>query len=102
MIRLWPDEAVTLSLALSEGVESALSAAHLHTPAWAAVDAGNLADLPVLEGIETLVVFADHDAAGIKAAQKLVGRWRSAGRHAMAWMPTAERTDPNDAVKGVA
>ena len=102
VIRLWPDEAVTLSLALAEGIESALSAAYLHTPVWSAVDAGNLSELAVLEGIETLIVFADHDEAGVRAAQKLVGRWRSAERHAMAWMPTAERTDPNDAVRGVA
>ena len=102
VIRLWPDESVTLSVALAEGIESALSAAQLHSPVWAAVDAGNLGDLAVVDGIETLVVFADHDEAGITAARKIVTRWRRAGRQASAWMPTAERTDPNDAVRGVA
>lgn len=101
-IRLWPDDAVTRSLALAEGIESALSAARLHAPAWAAVDAGNLGDLPVVGGIETLAVFADHDAAGIAAARKLVARWRAAGRDARAWIPQAPKADPNDVLRGAA
>jgi len=102
VIRLWPDESVTVSLALAEGIESALSAAHLHSPAWATVDAGNMRDLPVLEGIEFLAVFADHDPTGVRAARSLVTRWRQAGRQATAWMPTAQKADPNDAVRGAA
>jgi len=65
VIRLWPDEAVTMSLALAEGIETALSGAHLHQPVWAAVDAGNLADLPVVSGIEVLVICADNDPTGV-------------------------------------
>lgn len=101
-IRLWPDDAVTRSLCVAEGIESALSAARLHAPAWAAVDAGNLADLPVVNGIETLAVFADHDAAGIAAARKLVARWRKAGWDARAWIPHAPKADPNDVLRGAA
>jgi hypothetical protein len=102
VIRLWPDEAVTISLALSEGVESALSAARLHTPVWSAIDAGNLSELPVVAGIAHVIVFADHDEPGIAAARKIVTRWRRAGRHATALMPLVPKTDLNDAVQGVA
>ena len=45
VIRLWPDTWVTQGLALAEGIETALAAAHTFTPIWSAIDAGNLADL---------------------------------------------------------
>ncbi len=80
VIRLWPEEAVTIALALAEGVESALAAAHVFTPIWATVDAGNMTGFPVLAGIEALTIFADHDEAGIKAARECAARWRDAGR----------------------
>ena len=73
-VRLWPDEAVTHGLALAEGVESALAAAHLFTPVWAAIDASNLSQFPVLAGIESLTIYADHDPAGIKAAKACASR----------------------------
>lgn len=79
-IRLWPDEAVTSALALAEGIESALAAAHVFTPTWATVDAGNLTTFPVLPGIESLTIFADHDDAGLRAARECGLRWRAAGR----------------------
>jgi hypothetical protein len=78
-IRLWPDEAVTRSLALAEGIESALAAAHVFTPVWATVDASNMAAFPVLPGIESLTIFADHDDAGLAAARECGVRWRDAG-----------------------
>ena len=80
VIRLWPDEAVTYGLAIGEGIETCLAAAHLFTPVWACVDAGNLARLPVLDGIEALTIFADHDAAGLKGARECARRWRESGR----------------------
>jgi putative DNA primase/helicase len=76
VVRLWPDEAVTTSLGLAEGIESALAAAHGFTPVWAAIDAGNMAALPVLAGIESLTLFIDHDAAGIRAGMACTERWR--------------------------
>ena len=47
---------MTYSIGLAEGIESALSLTHAHTPVWATVDAGNLSTLPVLAGIETVVL----------------------------------------------
>ncbi len=75
VIRLWPDEAVTLGLGIAEGIETALALAHRYTPVWCAIDAGNLAALPVLAGIENLVVAADYDIPGLKACQAVAHRW---------------------------
>lgn len=79
VIRLWPDEAVTTGLAIGEGIESALSVAHAYRPAWAAIDAGNLKALPVLPGIEHLVIAQDNDPAGRTAARECAARWAAAG-----------------------
>lgn len=94
VIRLWPDDEVCLSLGLAEGLESALSLAHAHAPVWCAIDAGNLAALPVVNGIESLVIGADHDEAGLKAAHALAARWVAAGREVCILAP--ERGDLND------
>lgn len=79
VIRLWPDEAVTAGLGVAEGIETALSLAHAISPVWACVDAGNLAALPVLQGIEALTIAADADAAGRAAAHECAERWARAG-----------------------
>lgn len=78
-IRLWPDEAVTTGLGVGEGIESCLSLAHAFTPVWSLVDAGNLAALPVLPGIEALSIAQDNDPAGRRAAQALADRYTAAG-----------------------
>lgn len=80
VIRLCPDEAVTTGLGVAEGIESALSLAWAFVPVWACIDAGNLAALPVLAGIEHLIIAADNDPAGQAAAQTCATRWAAAGR----------------------
>lgn len=97
-IRLWPDECVTYSLGIAEGIETALSLAHGHSPVWAAIDAGNLASFPVLTGIETLIIAADHDNAGMTAAAELGRRWADAGKVVKIVMPDTSGQDLNDAV----
>jgi len=94
VIRLWPDEAVTQGLGLAEGIETALSLAHAYQPAWAAISAGNMASLPVVGGIECLMIAADADTAGIEAANKLAETWHKAGR--TAFVAQSERGDLND------
>jgi phage/plasmid primase-like uncharacterized protein len=95
-IRLWPDEAMSTSLGAAEGIESALSLAHAHQPVWSLIDAGNLASLPVVAGIECLLIGADNDNAGIKAAHECGTRWRKAGTRVYIVTPPQERTDLND------
>ncbi len=65
-------------------------------PIWSAIDAGNLAALPVLDGVESLSVFADNDPAGTAAAQTLQGRWLDAGREARIIAAPEEGSDWND------
>lgn len=96
VIRLWPDEAVTTGLAVAEGIETALSLAHAFRPVWACIDAGNLAGLPVLAGIESLLIAADHDDVGIRAAETCAARWAAAGREVHIALPDRARTDIND------
>ncbi|MBK8762092.1 MAG: toprim domain-containing protein [Sulfuritalea sp.] len=75
VIRLWPDEAVTAGLGIAEGIETALSLAHGFTPVWACIDAGHLAKFPVLAGVQDLIIAADNDDAGRKAADECARRW---------------------------
>lgn len=96
VIRLWPDEAVTTGLAVAEGIETALSLAHAMAPVWACIDAGNLAALPVLSGIECLLIAADNDEAGIAAAESCGMRWAVAGREAHIVQAAARGADIND------
>lgn len=96
VIRLWPDSDVRYGLGIAEGIETALSAAHAYKPVWATVDAGNMAKFPLLDSIETLLIFADNDKAGLAAARACGSRWASAGREARLVIP--DRGDVNDAV----
>ena len=93
VIRLWPDEAVTTGLAVAEGIETALAMARSYKPVWSCIDAGNLTDLPILQGIETLVIGADHDPAGLKAATACADRWAAAGVDVRVIAPSAVRAD---------
>jgi hypothetical protein len=82
-IRLVDDAEVGQGLGLSEGIETGLAVmAAGWAPAWAAIDAGNLGAFPVLAGIESLTIFADHDKAGLQAGEMCRARWRAARREA--------------------
>lgn len=96
VIRLWPDEVVTHGLAIAEGIETALAAANVYTPVWAVIDAGNLTALPVLAGIESLLIVADHDPPGIKAAQECARRWAAASCQVRIAKPKTPGADAAD------
>lgn len=100
VIRLWPDEAVTTSLGIAEGIETALSLAWAHAPVWACIDAGNLATLPHLAGIECLVIGADNDPAGTAAAKECAQRWAAAD--AEVYVTRQTQNDLNDILKEAA
>ena len=82
-------------LGLAEGLESALAVTAAMgqqacwLPVWSAIDAGNLAGLPVLDGVERLSIYGDTDRSGTgqKAAQTLAGRWHDAGREVFIAQP---------------
>jgi hypothetical protein len=100
VIRLWPDEAVTAGVGIAEGVETALSLAWAYAPVWACIDAGNLAALPYLAGIECLVIGADNDPAGIAAAKACAAQWAGAG--AEVFVTQQAENDLNDVLAEVA
>ncbi len=98
VVRLWPDEAVTDGLAVAEGIETALSVAHVFRPIWAAMDAGNLGAFPVVPGIEALTIIADNDKSGTgqEAASRCAHRWHASGREVRIAMPEILGADAND------
>jgi hypothetical protein len=113
VIRLWPNEDVTTGLVLGEGVETTLAAAtrftHRNTllrPAWAAGSAGNIAEFPVLTGINALTLLVDHDVKdkkgrekGQETARACGTRWRDAGRDVTLLTPRKLGADFNDLVR---
>lgn len=89
-VKLTPNAEVTVGLAIGEGIETALAALCTGYPAWALLDAGNLAAFPVLPGIEALTLLADHDPAGFRAVETVAERWAAAGRDVRVWQPPAD------------
>jgi phage/plasmid primase-like uncharacterized protein len=106
-VKLWPQSAVRDRLVVGEGVETVLSAA-LHIryrgerldPAWAAIDAGNLAAFPVLPGVQKLIILVDNDEGGTgqEKAKECSTRWVSAGREVRRLTPRNSGRDFNDIV----
>ena len=69
-IKVTCDEDVLFRLGVAEGLESAMSANALgQGPSWALGSAGAIRNLPVLPGIETLALIAEHDRANEEARE---------------------------------
>jgi putative DNA primase/helicase len=102
VIRLSPDDAVTTGLAIAEGIETALTLALAYRPVWSLIDAGNLAAFPVLDGIESLLIAADNDAAGLKASAQCAERWYRAGRQVRICKSPIPGQDLNDFARAAA
>jgi hypothetical protein len=99
VVRLWPDDAVTEGLGIAEGIETALSLAHAFQPVWALIDAGNLAAFAPLAGIESLLIAADHDDVGTRAADECGRRWQEDGREVGIVTPPTSKADLNDVAR---
>ncbi len=86
---------------MAEGIESGLSALSIGLrPTWTTGSTALMRSFPLLAGVETLTVIADHDAngAGQRAADEVAARWRGANRE----VPIKLRDragDINDALK---
>lgn len=81
-------------IAIAEGIETA-QAVHLASglPTVAAYCAGNLAAFVWPEGVKKLMIFADADEAGIKAARDLERRAAHAGISAVIMTPKEQGQD---------
>jgi hypothetical protein len=91
VVRLSGDAEVAHGLGLAEGIETALAAPF--RPVWACLSAGTMKVFPVLSGIDCLTIFADHDAAGIEAANDCGKRWHDAGREVALIAPSSAGFD---------
>lgn len=91
VIRLVPDEDITIGLGLAEGIETALAVIQRTgwSPVWAATSAGAMGKFPLLPGIEALTLFADADGTGMEAARACGKRWAAAGREVRLLAPPA-------------
>lgn len=106
VVRLWPDDAIVHGISIGEGFESTLSGVLLtgRAPAWAALNAGNVARFPVLNGMEALTIFVDNEASGTgqTRARECAVRWSKAGREVRLLTPKLTGADMNDLLKGAA
>lgn len=93
-IRLDP---IAAELVIGEGIESSASAGRLMgLPAWAALSAGNLErGLKLPAEVRSVVIAADRDPAGQRAAWNAAKRWRAEGRKVRVATPD-EHSDFND------
>jgi hypothetical protein len=101
-IKLWPTAS---QLFIGEGIETTVAAAtrmqfrgQAMQPAWAAGSRGNIARLPVLPGVEQLVILVDSDPEGEAAAEACRQTWCAAGRNVVRLRPIRSGTDFNDLV----
>lgn len=97
-VRLHPHDA-NRPLVIGEGIETAASAGLLlQAPAWAAVAAGNLERSLILpDEVRDVVIAADPDEVGERAAQAAAERWQGDGRNVRIARVTGEG-DWNDAL----
>jgi hypothetical protein len=102
VVKLWPAES---TLIVGEGIETVLAAATQIPyrnaplrPAWSTLSAGLLERLPVLPGVERLIILVDHDTAGKEAARICADRWQRAGRTIVRLTPKRAGIDFNDLV----
>ena len=104
-IKFWP---ATNQLYFGEGIETVLGAATKVThrgapmrPAWAAGSDGGLSKLPIIPGVERLIILVDNDlnGAGQAAAMRCTERWSRAGRAVIKLTPKRPGADFNDIAK---
>jgi len=91
-------DAAAAELVIGEGIETSASAGRLlGLPAWAAISAGNLAlRMQLPPEVRSVVIAADADGPGRKAAQDAAARWRAEGRRVRIATPDTPGADFND------
>jgi DNA polymerase len=101
-LKLWP---IGPQLVVGEGLETVLAAATRIPycsaslqPAWSLLSSDALRRLPVVSGVERLIILVDHDDAGVLAASTCAARWTGAGRSVTELTPEPKGADFNDLV----
>lgn len=101
-VRFGPDQSV---IALAEGIETALSVSLAsRLTVWAALSTSGLKGLilPPPPVAEVIIICADHDDAGLAAAEQVAGRFEADGRAVSIIVPPIEGQDFNDVLRGQA
>ncbi|MHB8421661.1 MAG: DUF7146 domain-containing protein [Leptospirales bacterium] len=93
-------EPVNGTIGIGEGIESTLSASILTgVPGWSALTAGGIERASLPAEIRRVVLFADRDSAGLRAAANACERFRSEGRQSEILVPDGWKQDFNDLIK---
>lgn len=101
-IKLDADDSVTIGLAVGEGIETCLAARQIgFRPTWAMASAGAVATLPVLSGIQALMLLAEADPASERAIAACGARWAAAGCE-VSIVASGVGSDLNDSLRGAA
>lgn len=89
-------------LGIAEGIETALSVAQVCPvlPVWAALSAGNLEQVALPPETRRVVILADNDGAGLRAAERAAARFHAEGRRVWIATPPREGEDFNDLLQG--
>jgi len=88
-------------LALAEGIESALAVRLLtRWPVWSTVTAGGLEAVQLPSSVRHIAIHADHDTAGLTAAERLRERLTNEGREVHLVVPPERGMDPLDVFTG--
>jgi Toprim domain-containing protein len=101
-VRFGPDQPI---IALAEGIETALSISRAsRLTVWATLSTSGLKSLilPPAPVAEVVVICADHDDAGLAAAEATATRLEAEGRAVSVIAPQAEGMDFNDVLQGAA
>ena len=87
-------------LCVAEGIETALAARELFgLPVWACLSANGIKSLVLPDGLQELLIVADHDSpspVGYEAAHSLAVRAIKQGIKVRLWQPEEENTDALD------
>jgi hypothetical protein len=103
VVRVSPDNDIS-RLGVNEGFETALAFLEMGgAPVWSTGSDNTMRWLPVIDGVDELLIGADNDAlrpgergASERAARELRARWLGAGRKAQILMPSRFKSDFND------
>ncbi len=94
-------EPVNGALALSEGIENALSYySVMGLPAWAAISAGTMEKIILPASVKTVTLLVDNDERGLQAALTLSRRLSAEGRTVTRIIPPMIGHDINDMLLG--
>jgi phage/plasmid primase-like uncharacterized protein len=87
-------------LVIAEGIETSLSAGLLAgAPAWAALSCGNMARVPLPDSVGEVLVAADNDAPGQRAAWEAADAFMAQGRRVQVIRPDNPGEDFNDLIQ---